>query len=506
MAGMHSFIKTAGSILTTFLFLMVLGCAGDPSEHPSVVALKNEFALQRIEKPFSDPGDPGESSAKLAAKSLLTEPKGAVPLPPSSQEDFVAGELLVKYRGVKVEEGFELLRSRNPHFDLKEAIEKFRQNPYVEYVQPNILHKITSLPNDPIFEKQWHLKNTGQEYLYDDGFTVQKKWAQRGADIKAEEAWEFFDAYHDGKSEAVIAVIDTGVDVDHEDLAGRIWINEKETGTDARGVDRRSNGIDDDGNGYIDDWRGWNFYRSGLGYLPPEYSDLLNAENDPSDAHGHGTHLAGIIAAVSDNGTGVSGVGRGTKVMAIRAASSEGKLTLANILDSIRYAVENGADIINMSFSSPHRSDFEHLAIKYAVKQGVVVVAAAGNDGADIVHYPAGFEEVIAVAASDPQDERWDFSNYGSHIDIAAPGVDIYSTLPARLTTRSYDAWSGTSMATPIVSAVLGTMKALYPAMTAEELKERLFSMADDVDWKSPEYALKLGARRVNYYRALAEW
>ncbi|MBI4042226.1 MAG: S8 family serine peptidase [Deltaproteobacteria bacterium] len=488
MARMPSFVKKGGTLLSTLPLLVVLGCAGDPSEHPTVVALKSEFALQRVEKPFADPS---ESSAKLSAKPALTEPKGAVPLLPSGQEDFVAGELLVKYRGVKVEEGFELLRSRNPHFDLKGAIEKFKENPYVEYVQPNYLHKITSLPNDPILDKQWYLRNTGQEYLYEDGFTVQKKRAKRGADIKAEKAWEFFNAYHDGKSEAVIALIDTGVDFDHEDLAGRFWINEKETGVDESGADRRSNGIDDDGNGYVDDWRGWNFY-----------SDSLEAENDPSDVHGHGTHLAGIVAAVSDNGTGVAGVGRGTKVMALRASSSKGELTLADVLDAIRYAVENGADIISMSFSMTKYSEIEHLAVKYAAEQGVVTVAAAGNDGADIVHYPAGYEEVIAVQASDQRDERWKLSNYGSHIDIAAPGVAIYSTLPA----RSYDAWSGTSMATPIVSAVLGTMKALYPTLTAEELKERLLSTADDVDWKSPKHALKLGARRVNYYRALAEW
>ena len=263
------------------------------------------------------------------------------------------------------------------------------------------------------------------------------------------------DCFDPAKKEApgkgtVVAVIDTGVDYTHKDLADNIWVNEGEI---------PGNGIDDDGNGYVDDVHG---------------VDFVDGDSDPMDEHGHGTHVAGIIAMTPGNGGGV-GVAYGAKIMCVRAGQANGSFASSDIAKAIKYAADNGADVINMSFGGTGRSYLVESALQDAFPS-CVLVAAAGNDGLptndatlagylfteDI--YPAGYKYVLGVMATDNNHSLAGFSNWdfaegsGCEYEMAAPGVNIYSTLPG----NRYACWSGTSMATPNVSAAAAILRSKY--------------------------------------------
>lgn len=263
------------------------------------------------------------------------------------------------------------------------------------------------------------------------------------------------DCFDPAKKEApgkgtVVAVIDTGVDYTHKDLADNIWVNEGEI---------PGNGIDDDGNGYVDDVHG---------------VDFVDGDSDPMDEHGHGTHVAGIIAMTPGNGGGV-GVAYGAKIMCVRAGQANGSFASSDIAKAIKYADDNGADVINMSFGGTGRSYLVESALQDAFPS-CVLVAAAGNDGLptndakqagylfteDI--YPAGYKYVIGVMATDNNKSLAYFSNWdfkegsGCEYEMAAPGVGIYSTLPG----NRYACWSGTSMATPNVAAAAAILRSKY--------------------------------------------
>ena len=263
------------------------------------------------------------------------------------------------------------------------------------------------------------------------------------------------DCFDPAKKEApgkgtVVAVIDTGVDYTHKDLADNIWVNEGEI---------PGNGIDDDGNGYVDDVYG---------------VDFVDGDSDPMDEHGHGTHVAGIIAMTPGNGGGV-GVAYGAKIMCVRAGQANGSFASSDIAKAIKYAADNGADVINMSFGGTGRSYLVESALQDAFPS-CVLVAAAGNDGLptndafgagyllteDI--YPAGYKYVLGVMATDNNKSLAYFSNWdfkegpGCEYEMAAPGVGIYSTLPG----NRYACWSGTSMATPNVAAAAAILRSKY--------------------------------------------
>ena len=263
------------------------------------------------------------------------------------------------------------------------------------------------------------------------------------------------DCFDPAKKEApgkgtVVAVIDTGVDYTHKDLADNIWVNEGEI---------PGNGIDDDGNGYVDDVYG---------------VDFVDGDSDPMDEHGHGTHVAGIIAMTPGNGGGV-GVAYGAKIMCVRAGQANGSFASSDIAKAIKYAADNGADVINMSFGGTGRSYLVESALQDAFPS-CVLVAAAGNDGLptndamlagylfteDI--YPAGYKYVLGVMATDNNKSLASFSNWdfaegsGCEYEMAAPGVNIYSTLPG----NRYACWSGTSMATPNVAAAAAILRSKY--------------------------------------------
>lgn len=334
--------------------------------------------------------------------------------------------------------------------NIMQAIQEFYQDPDVEYAEPNFIVYALATPNDPHYSKLWGLNNTGQTGGTPD------------ADIDAPEVWDI----QIGSPSVVIGVIDTGVDYNHEDLAVNMWTNPKEI---------PGNGIDDDGNGYIDDYRGWDFY---------------NNDNDPFDDYGHGTHCAGTIGAVGNNGIGVPGVNWQVKILPIKFLSSGGSGTTLGAIQSVEYATLMGVTLTSNSWGGGGYSQTLKNAISSAGELGILFVAAAGNSSKDIdafPMYPAAYDNpnIIAVAATDHNDNLASFSNYGANsVDLGAPGVNIYSTVPkgtcALCIAFGYRYLSGTSMATPHVAGVAGLVKAQFPTLTGEALKLRVF-LADSI-------------------------
>ncbi|MEJ2543102.1 MAG: S8 family serine peptidase, partial [Calditrichaceae bacterium] len=263
-------------------------------------------------------------------------------------------------------------------------------------------------------------------------------------------------------------MIDTGIDYTHPDLQGSLWINESEReGTD---------GVDDDHNGFIDDSLGWDFTDA------PRFSDggdYIDPDNDPMDEYGsgHGTQIAGIIAAQANNGIGIAGIGPDLTVMNIRAGTAGGYLEEDDVANALIYAIDNGAKIVNMSFGDIALSRFLKDIIYYAYQQGLIIIASAGNSGNDELHYPSGLPETISVGASDKDDNKAGFSSYGSTIDCVAPGNEIISTA----VNGKYNSVSGTSFSAPIVSAIAGLILTLHPDMNPERIRNILKTSSDDI-------------------------
>ncbi|MDJ0674473.1 MAG: S8 family peptidase [Calothrix sp. MO_167.B42] len=266
-----------------------------------------------------------------------------------------------------------------------------------------------------------------------------------GADmVQAPEVW---DKGHTGEG-VIVAVLDTGVDYNHSDLNDNIWTNTKEIA---------GNGIDDDGNGYIDDVSGWNF---------------SNDDNDVLDRNGHGTHVAGTIAG-ENNDFGVTGIAYDAQIMPVKVLDDSGSGTYSSVADGIYYAVDNGAQVINMSLGGSRSSSQLESAIEYAESKGVTVVMAAGNNGDSQPGYPGRYadESGIVVGAVDSDGELADFSNRAGDENLAyvtAPGVDVYSTVP----NNGYDYYSGTSMASPHVAGVVALMLSANPDLTTTQIRQ----------------------------------
>nr|WP_158217329.1 S8 family serine peptidase [Microbulbifer agarilyticus] len=352
------------------------------------------------------------------------------------------------------------------------SFEALRNNPDVEYVAPNSAFQLQSLPND-YTPSQWGLLNDGES----DGVP--------GADIDADQGW----AIRNSAEDVVIAVIDTGIDYTHPDLAGNMWVNEGEI---------PNNNIDDDGNGFIDDVHGY---------------DFADKDGDPIDTDSHGTHVAGIIGAEGNNGIGISGVAWKAKLMAVKIFADNSKVTYASdIVSGILYAADMGARVSNNSYGGVFNDAVaEEIfnrpiadAIRYAGEADMLFVAAAGNNGfnADAmlgVTSPATIDlpNVISVAASTRTDERASFSNYGVvGADIAAPGKDILSTIPG----AEYASYSGTSMAAPFVAGAAALVAAQFPELSAEELRAVLIQSAEPAEALA---GVSISGGRLNLQRAL---
>ncbi len=310
-------------------------------------------------------------------------------------------------------------------------------------VEPDYVVFICMTPNDPSFSSLWGLHNTGQTSGTGD------------ADIDAPEAWEVAR----GGSAVVVGVIDTGIDYTHPDLAANMWLNAGEI---------PANGIDDDSNGYVDDTRGWDFVAN---------------DNDPADDHYHGTHCAGTIGAVGDNGIGVAGVCHTVRLMALKFLSGSGGGTTSDAIEAVLYGTANRATMTSNSWGGGGYSQTLKDAIDAAGTAGLLFVAAAGNDSMNTdvsPSYPAAYDStnIISVAASDHNDILAGFTNFGATtVDFAAPGVSIYSTSPG----NTYRSLSGTSMACPHVAGACALIKAARPAMNWSDIKSSLTNNVDGV-------------------------
>ena len=415
------------------------------------------------------------------ANSLIFLPAFAEPI----EGSYVPGEIIIKYSDTATGTEISTLSSQLNSITLRdfsrigasleqltdmtvpEAIAAFENNPAVEYIEPNYLYFAEAIPNDPDFPNLWGMHNTGQT-----GGTVD-------ADIDAPEAWNQFT----GSASVLVAVIDTGIDYNHPDLAANAWTNPGEIA---------GNGIDDDGNGYIDDIHGW---------------DFVNNDNDPMDDNGHGTHCSGTIGGVGDNSLGVAGVNWNVKIMGLKFLSASGGGTAADAVASIEYATMMGVDLTSNSWGGGSFSTALEAAIQDAYTSDILFVAAAGNSDSNNdmdPHYPSSYTtgNIVAVGATDHNDNRvvtgnW-ASSYGlTSVDIGAPGLDIYSTLPG----GGYGYKSGTSMATPHVSGVLALVKGQFPGITADASKALIFNSADVL----PQLAgLWVTGARINAAMALS--
>lgn len=382
--------------------------------------------------------------------------------------------------------------------DTDDLVATFASDPDVAYVEPNYLRYLTAIPNDPSFPQQWGLNNSGQAHGVSDAAATSNGTAD--ADMDVAEAWDT----EQGDAETVIAIIDSGVDTSHPDLAPNLWTNPGEI---------PNNDIDDDNNGLKDDVNGWDF---------ADDDDSLYEPNPAYFGHDHGTHVAGIAAAAMNNGMGIAGVCPSCKIMVLKTFEpfdtdgTGGEDTmigkLGAELNAIEYAVEMGADVINGSFASPAWSKSERGALNQALNAGVSLVFAASNSNLDndlflarddtgdgvfdvaSPEYPASYDltSIISVGATNDLDRNGystacatvtgspdfpcAFTNWGHEsVDLSAPGVDIFSTLPG----NTYAAFDGTSMASPAVAGVVGLLHSAHPTYSPAQIRNALLNSVD---------------------------
>ena len=393
------------------------------------------------------------------------------PAPPSSPQrlggkeggrgamEFKAGEIIVKFgegisqasiQSLFLTEGVRILDEMGnlglmllsvPRGQELEKIEELKRNSLVEFAEPNYvvriadpiaiepqysLHAADIIPNDPRYPGQWNLPR-----------------------IEAPAAWDITT----GSDKVVIAFVDSGVDLDHPELTDKIWTN---TGEIA------GNDFDDDGNDFKDDVHGW---------------DFVNWHGEPQDDHGHGTFVASIAAAETNNDLGMAGVSWGAEIMPIKVFDKDGQFYLWDLTGGITYAADNGARIINLSFNWADWSQALQAAVNYAYSEGCLLVAAAGDSFDSTYQYPAALEHVVSVAATDRYDEHPEFSTYNDEVDVAAPGVDILGAWWG----VGYGTLSSTHMAVPHVSGLAALVWSVNLQLTPDEVENIIESTAVDV-------------------------
>ncbi len=340
-----------------------------------------------------------------------------------SKTEYVAGELLVKFGSTQNEQIDQAVRTIGAKvvqklkrisvsrlqlpasLSVEQGMQKLAQLPFVRYVEPNYVLKALGNPNDPKFNQQWGLEK----------IAVQRGWGRQT-----------------GSAKVVIAIVDTGVDLDHPDLKQKIV----------------------------------------AGY------DFVDRDNSADDVGGHGTHCAGIAAASANNGTGIAGVCPNCSIMPIRVLGPWGGSASA-VADGVIWAADHGAKVISMSLGSAYKSAAVEDAVAYAAQRGALSIAASGNNASQARSYPAGLLQCFAVGSSDQYDRRSSFSNYGSWVDVAAPGSQIMSSVP----NGRYEYKSGTSMATPHVAGLAGLLFSC-PGATADKVQQAIEQSARPVgDW-----------------------
>jgi subtilisin family serine protease len=466
----------------------------------------------------SEPIRAGEVVVKLKVASVAAELELNSTQGRASSRQPGLGSLLARFRVERAERVFRghssrldrTLVLRAPGLDetgTRALVQALRADPAVAYAEPNVILHALATPNDPFYATS---ASWGQGF--DD------MWGLRA--LEAGAAWSITRG-----AGVVVAVVDTGVDYTHADLATNVWTNPGEIGLDALGRDKRSNGVDDDGDGYVDDWHGWDFTGTAT----------AQGDSDATDDHGHGTHVSGIIAAVADNAIGITGVAPAARVLAVKALDANGSGALTQISEAIRYAADRGAKVINLSlggWGETPQTMADAVAYAHDVR-GAVVVAASGNSNVDIGRatlgfFPANLRDAIAVGAVDHLDAKASFSNFGSKTDVVAPGGGdadlsggIYGPERSILSLRaagagsamtgsgqlvvgtSYLRQAGTSMAAPYVSAVAALILSLHPEYGPEQVRQALRASADDVE--AAGWDAVTGSGRLNARRALDE-
>lgn len=327
------------------------------------------------------------------------------------------------------------------------AVAALNDDSAVIWAEPDYLVQAAIFPDDPYYFQQWALDHIG-----------------------APAAWDITQ----GSDSMIIAVLDTGIDLDHPDLVNRLWQNPGEI---------PDNGVDDDNNDYIDDIHGWNFVEG----------NVL-----PQDDVGHGTHVAGIIAAEVNNGIGTAGIDWHARILPLRVLDTNGAGTYSDVAAAIHYAIEKGAQVINMSFGAYATSSMLQETVSYAA-ENALLVAAAGNNNQVRPFYPAAYPEVIAVGSTDASDAKSAFSSYGPWVDITAPGEMIWSTT----FDNGFVGWSGTSMAAPLVAGAASLVRSYFPELSPSALRWHLLNTTFPVDDLNPAYGGQLGRGRLDLSAAL---
>lgn len=334
------------------------------------------------------------------------------------------------------------------HADLAALGASIARHPGVAYAEPNYIVHIALEPNDPRYSSQY-----GPQI------------------IEAEAGWDITM----GNASVIVAIADTGLNFDHEDFQeGTVWEN-----------DDPVDGKDNDGNGFVDDYHGW---------------DFIGGDNEPIDRNGHGSHVAGIAGARLNNGIGIAGLANVT-IMPLQVFNSGGGGTWTAIEEAVYYATDNGAALLNYSGGGSGGSSGLRDAVAYAYANGMSVIAAAGNSNRSNPFYPASYDTVIAVSGTDRNDLRYSSSNFGDWIDVAAPGVDVFSCWWNGPT--SYNSITGTSMSSPHVAGLAALMYSLNPDLTPDDIRQFLRDNADDLG--DPGFDIYFGWGRINARRTLED-
>jgi len=358
----------------------------------------------------------------------------------------------------------------NPMTNLEGMINDFLSLETVEYAEPNFWAKISYVPNDQYV-------NSGAMYFLNN--------------IQAYQAWDITT----GNSNLIIATVDSGTDIDHPDLVNNFYRNPNEIPND---------NIDNDANGYVDDVIGWDFAGPDYLNIAPDNNAGVTGSNNS-----HGVHTGGTSCASGGNNQGVAGIAYGCRAMPVKASAdndnrASGSGYILYGYEGIVYAAANGAKVINCSFGSAQAGSSESDGIRFAtVNKGAMVVAAAGNDNVSTRNYPSSYPYVFSVAASNFNDVKAGFSNFGETVDISAPGVGILSTT----FNNAYENMSGTSMASPVTAGVVALLRSHYPWMTPAQVEAQLKATSDNIYniAGNSRYRDQLGAGRINAFRALTE-
>ena len=363
------------------------------------------------------------------------------------------GEAGTEFQRALPIQGMQLVNPQ-PGVSVEEAVAGLERSDEILYAEPDATRSAAATPNDPFFSQQWGLTMIG----------MQSAWNRTK-----------------GSAGVTVGVLDSGVDVFNPDLLPNVALNSGETGGG-----REGNGLDDDANGLVDDWRGW---------------DWIEDDNNPADANGHGTHVAGTVGARGNDAKGVAGVAWQVKLMPLRVLDANNQGHVSDLVSAYGYAAAKNLPIVNASLAGPTFSQAEYDAMRAA--SGTLFVVGSGNDGRDndaVGSYPCNhpLPNVLCVTASDQSDRRPGFASYGRRtVDLAAPGVDIMSTRPG----GAWGSMSGTSTATPHVAGAAALIRSLYPGSSVAAIRASLLASADP----APAFAgTTLTGGRLNTARALA--